>query len=59
MSRHSLATTSEERHPDRLAERIHPACLPLYEGDRFVESMRYVRAYPADLPVLRDLLPGI
>jgi pimeloyl-ACP methyl ester carboxylesterase len=31
--------------------------LSSYEGDRFVESMRYVRAYPADLPVLRDLLP--
>ena len=30
-----------------------------YEGDRFVESMRYVRAYHTDLPVLRDLLPGI
>jgi pimeloyl-ACP methyl ester carboxylesterase len=24
-----------------------------------VESMRYVRAYPAELPVLRDLLPQI
>lgn len=28
-----------------------------YEGDRFVESMRYVRTYPAELSVLRDLLP--
>ena len=33
--------------------------LSSYEGDRFVESMRYVRAYPAELPVLRDLLPTI
>jgi pimeloyl-ACP methyl ester carboxylesterase len=33
--------------------------LSSYEGDRFVESMRYVRSYPADLPVLADLLPGI
>jgi pimeloyl-ACP methyl ester carboxylesterase len=33
--------------------------LSSYEGDRFVESMRYVRAYPTDLPVLRDLLPEI
>ena len=31
--------------------------LSSYEGDRFVESMRYVRTYPTDLPVLRDLLP--
>jgi pimeloyl-ACP methyl ester carboxylesterase len=33
--------------------------LSAYEGDRFVESMRYVRTYPAELPVLRDLLPEI
>jgi pimeloyl-ACP methyl ester carboxylesterase len=33
--------------------------LTAYEGDRFVESMRYVRSYPKDLPVLRDLLGGI
>jgi pimeloyl-ACP methyl ester carboxylesterase len=30
-----------------------------YEGERFAESMRYVRAYPAELPVLRDLLPDL
>jgi pimeloyl-ACP methyl ester carboxylesterase len=30
-----------------------------YDGDRFVESMRYVRAYPAELPVLHELLPEI
>jgi pimeloyl-ACP methyl ester carboxylesterase len=30
-----------------------------YEGDRFVESMRYVRSYPQDLPILRDLLGEI
>jgi pimeloyl-ACP methyl ester carboxylesterase len=27
-----------------------------YDGNRFVESMRYVRAYPQDLPVLAGLL---
>jgi len=30
-----------------------------FEGDRFAESMRYVRAYPQDLPILRDVLPTI
>jgi pimeloyl-ACP methyl ester carboxylesterase len=30
-----------------------------YEGDRFVESMRYVRAYHTDLPVLGGLLSDI
>ena len=30
-----------------------------YENGRFAESTRYVRSYPEQLPVLRDLLPGI
>ena len=33
--------------------------LSAYEGDRFFESIRYVRAYPTDLPALSDLLPAI
>jgi pimeloyl-ACP methyl ester carboxylesterase len=33
--------------------------LSSYEGERFAESMRYVRTYPEQLPVLRDLLPTI
>jgi pimeloyl-ACP methyl ester carboxylesterase len=30
-----------------------------YDGDRFVESMRYARRYPAELPELAELLPQI
>ena len=30
-----------------------------YEGGRFAESALYVREYPAELPVLADLLPSI
>ena len=30
-----------------------------YAGDRFVESMRYVRRYPEELPALAELLPSI
>jgi pimeloyl-ACP methyl ester carboxylesterase len=30
-----------------------------YDGDRFVESMRYVRRYPEELPLLAELLPEI
>ena len=30
-----------------------------YEGDKFAESMAYVQAYPEQLPLLSDLLPGI
>jgi len=33
--------------------------LTCYEGDRFVESMRYARRYPEELPVLAGLLPQI
>lgn len=30
-----------------------------YDGDRFVESMRYVRAYPEQLPILAEMLPTL
>jgi pimeloyl-ACP methyl ester carboxylesterase len=33
--------------------------LNCYDGDRFAESMRYVRRYPEELPVLAELLPQI
>jgi pimeloyl-ACP methyl ester carboxylesterase len=33
--------------------------LACYDGDRFVESMRYVRRYPEELPTLAELLPRI
>ncbi len=42
-----------------LPDSVREDYLSAYEGDRFVESMRYVRTYPAELPVLRDLLPEI
>jgi pimeloyl-ACP methyl ester carboxylesterase len=42
-----------------LSETAREDYLASYEGDRFAESMRYVQAYPKELPVLRDLLPQI
>jgi enoyl-CoA hydratase/carnithine racemase len=33
--------------------------LACYDGGRFAESIRYVRAYPQELPVLAGLLPQI
>jgi pimeloyl-ACP methyl ester carboxylesterase len=33
--------------------------LDSYAGDRFVESLRYLRTYPDELPELARLLPGI
>jgi len=42
-----------------LPDAIREDYLSSYDGDRMVESMRYVRAYPTELPALRDLLPDI
>ena len=46
-----------ERYP--LPDPIREDYLSSYDGDRFAESMRYVRAYPAELPLLAELLPQI
>jgi pimeloyl-ACP methyl ester carboxylesterase len=46
-----------ERYP--LPDAIREDYLSSYDGDRFAESMRYVRAYPVELPVLAELLPQI
>jgi pimeloyl-ACP methyl ester carboxylesterase len=42
-----------------LPDAVREDYLSAYDGDRFVESMRYVRAYPIELPILGELLPGI
>jgi pimeloyl-ACP methyl ester carboxylesterase len=42
-----------------LPDHVREDYLSSYEGDRFVESMRYVRAYPAELAILAELLPQI
>jgi pimeloyl-ACP methyl ester carboxylesterase len=42
-----------------LPDRIREDYLSAYQGNRLVESMRYVRSYPKELPELRDLLPEI
>ena len=53
----AAALTDIERYA--LADSVRDDYLSSYEGDRFVESMRYVRAYPTDLPMLCDLLPEV
>ena len=42
-----------------LPESIRDDYLASYQGDRFAGSLRYLRAYPAELPVLAGLLPQI
>ena len=43
----------------KVPDSIREDYLSAYDGDRFVESMRYVRAYPNELPILAELLPQI
>jgi pimeloyl-ACP methyl ester carboxylesterase len=40
-------------------DEIRADYLASYDGDRFAESMRYVRRYPEELPALSELLPQI
>jgi pimeloyl-ACP methyl ester carboxylesterase len=42
-----------------VADDIRADYLDCYDGDRFVESMRYARQYPQELPVLARLLRQI
>src|SRR5262249_14388697 len=51
----AMSTISGYELPDHVREDY----LSAYDGDRFVESMRYVRAYPAELPILGGLLGSI
>ena len=51
----AAADTVAEGIPDD----IRADYLDCYDGDRFVESMRYVRRYPEELPELAELLPQI
>jgi pimeloyl-ACP methyl ester carboxylesterase len=42
-----------------LPDHVREDYLASYDGHRFVESMRYVRSYPTELPILQELLPEI
>ena len=42
-----------------IADDIHADYRACYAGERFVESMRYARRYPVELPALAELLPEI
>jgi pimeloyl-ACP methyl ester carboxylesterase len=51
----AMATLERYVIPDSIRDDY----LSSYEGERFAESMRYVRTYPTELPAIRDLLPQI
>jgi pimeloyl-ACP methyl ester carboxylesterase len=49
-------STLEHYKPSKTASEDYIAS---FAGDRFAESIRYVQAYPRELPILGDLLPTI
>jgi pimeloyl-ACP methyl ester carboxylesterase len=51
-----MMATFERYKPTEAAREDY---LASFEGERFAESMRYVRTYPEQLPILGDLLPKI
>ena len=59
MDPREIVGTSLDTISGGIPDDIRADYLTSYAGDRYVESMRYVRAYPAELPVLAQLLPEI
>jgi pimeloyl-ACP methyl ester carboxylesterase len=56
---HAVVNAAMDAHAGNVPDDIRADYLVSYEGDRFVESMRYVRRYPQELPILAQLLPQI
>jgi pimeloyl-ACP methyl ester carboxylesterase len=52
-----IVNTAVETIAGGIPNDIRADYLSCYDGDRFVESMRYVRRYPEELPALARLLP--
>ena len=59
MDPHVIVDTAVNTIAGGIPDDIRADYLACYEGDRFAESMRYVRRYPEELPVLAGLLPQI
>jgi pimeloyl-ACP methyl ester carboxylesterase len=57
--RATIGATVEVAAPRGQEPDIWEDYVSAYENGRFAESTRYVRSYPEQLPVLRDLLPSI
>lgn len=55
----TVVNTAVDTIAGGIPDDIRADYLTCYDGDRFVESMRYVRRYPAELPVLAGLLPQV
>jgi pimeloyl-ACP methyl ester carboxylesterase len=59
MDPHAIVTAAVDTIAGGTADDARADYLACYAGDRFVESMRYVRSYPEELPELAELLPTI
>jgi len=59
MDPHAIVNVAVDTIAGGVPDEIREDYLACYGGDRFVESMRYVRKYPEELPQLAELLPQI
>jgi pimeloyl-ACP methyl ester carboxylesterase len=59
MDPRAIVTVAVDTVAGGVPDEIRADYLDCYDGDRFVESMRYVRRYPEELPELAELLPQI
>jgi pimeloyl-ACP methyl ester carboxylesterase len=59
MDPHVFVNTAVDTIAGGIPDDVRADYLQSYEGDRFVESIRYVRSYPIELPKLAELLPTI
>jgi pimeloyl-ACP methyl ester carboxylesterase len=55
----AIVTAAADTIAGGIPDEIRADYLDCYDGDRFAESMRYVRRYPEELPQLAELLPQI
>jgi pimeloyl-ACP methyl ester carboxylesterase len=59
MDARAIVTVAVDKIAGGVPDDIRADYLDCYDGDRFAESMRYVRRYPEELPALAELLPRI
>jgi pimeloyl-ACP methyl ester carboxylesterase len=59
MDPRATVSASIDKIEGGVPDEIRADYLDSYDGDRYVESMRYVRRYPQELPELAELLPEI
>ena len=59
MDPHAIVATAMGTIAGGVPDDVRADYMACYEADRFVESMRYARRYPEELPVLAELLPNI